>query len=144
LYQNYEKEIANRMFGYRVTFDPKAMKTSGHDPAKHEKPLTKFVDEVLEDLTASYFQMTDFQMKQRTSNKKSKYLSEIASDSSSETSLSKQELQKIKRAAKQPARMMPFIFHPKTQNDFNVKVNESLCRTTSPSLSAMVSFKKNE
>ena len=55
-YANFDKEIAARLFGYRVDFNPEKMKISEQDPcqSQHHKPLVRYVADVVSELTSGY------------------------------------------------------------------------------------------
>lgn len=50
LYSTFDKEVASKLFGYRVNFVSKKMQGSYEAP----KPLSKFVEEAVNDLTSLY------------------------------------------------------------------------------------------
>ena len=55
-YANFDKELSQKMFGYRVNFNKKAMRTKVPKPevSQAHKPLSKFIGEVTHLLTKDY------------------------------------------------------------------------------------------
>jgi hypothetical protein len=67
VYANYDKEIAHRMFGYRVNFKEEKRTFPESDPFKPQmhKPLSNFVNTVVSELSSSYAPHMKFSTKQR-------------------------------------------------------------------------------
>ena len=53
IYANFDKELAVRMFGYRVIFQKHSMKIKAPDPVTPQihKPLAKFVNDIVGELS---------------------------------------------------------------------------------------------
>jgi hypothetical protein len=58
-YANFDKELASRMFGYRVDFNRQRVKSPDQEPtaSQRHKPLTKYVADVVAELGAGYVSM---------------------------------------------------------------------------------------
>jgi len=69
IYTYFDKDIAARMFGYRVNFDKKEMKfiPSSNPNTDHQvpSPISKFTQEIVSDLSQTYTQLPHFATKQR-------------------------------------------------------------------------------
>lgn len=61
-YANFDKDLAVRMFGYRICFRKKEMKRGAPEPqaSQTHKPLNKFVNEIVGELAASYVQIPKY------------------------------------------------------------------------------------
>ena len=66
-YANFDKDLAVRMFGYRVTFSKKKMQLKVPDPkaCQTHKPLKRFVQDIVGQLTSNYQQIPKFHSKQK-------------------------------------------------------------------------------
>jgi len=68
VYAIFDKEIASKMFGYRVLFTKKKMgKNVVSEPyaPQTNKPLTKYVNDIIGELTSTYIQIPRYHSKQR-------------------------------------------------------------------------------
>ena len=84
-YVNFDADIAHKMFGYRAKFDRNVMDFDNKDPndCQKNKPIMKYVSEMVSELVSGYMQMPNFSTRQRVSLKKigaSDLASEISSD----------------------------------------------------------------
>ena len=64
-YANFDKELAARMFGFRVIFQKKDMKIGRPEPSapQSHKPLQKFVSDIVGELSNSYVQIHKYHSK---------------------------------------------------------------------------------
>ena len=65
LYGNFDKDLAVKMFGYRVIFKKKNMQIKAPEPSEPQvhKPLQKFVNDIIGELSLSYHQINKFHTK---------------------------------------------------------------------------------
>ena len=65
-YGNFDKDLAVKMFGYRVNFKRKNMEIKAPDPdaPQTHKPLHRFVNDVISELSQGYTQIPKFYSKQ--------------------------------------------------------------------------------
>lgn len=66
-YANFDKDLAVKMFGYRVVFRKKKMQVQVPEPHvdQSHKPIVKFTSDILAELTAPYAQVPRYLTKQR-------------------------------------------------------------------------------
>jgi len=67
VYAIFDKDIASKMFGYRVLFTRKKMGKKVSEPyvPQTNKPLTKYVNDIIGELTSTYIQIPRYHSKQR-------------------------------------------------------------------------------
>ena len=67
IYANFDKDLAAKMFGYRVIFKKRAMEVPPSDPATAQthKPVKKYVEDILSELASNYQPMHRYHTKQR-------------------------------------------------------------------------------
>ena len=65
-YANFDKDLAVKMFGYRVDFKKKnmAIKVPDADVPQTHKPLQRFVNDIITELSQGYAQIPKFYSKQ--------------------------------------------------------------------------------
>ena len=65
-YANFDKDLAVKMFGYRVDFKKKNMEIKAPDPdvPQSHKPLQRFVNDIISELSQGYSQIPKFYSKQ--------------------------------------------------------------------------------
>ena len=65
-YANFDKDLAVKMFGYRVNFKKKNMEIKAPDPdvSQGHKPLQRFVNDIISELSQGYCQIPKFYSKQ--------------------------------------------------------------------------------
>jgi hypothetical protein len=66
-YGNFDKEVAHKMFGYRITFkEEKQVIPDPEDNApQNHKPVYRFAAEIISELTSHYLPITSYGTKQR-------------------------------------------------------------------------------
>ena len=66
-YGNFDKDLAPKMFGYRVIFQKRHMEINVPEPeaSQAHKPIQRYVSDIMGELSQSYHQMHRFHTKQR-------------------------------------------------------------------------------
>ena len=61
-YANFDKDLAGKMFGYRVTFARKNQKIKPPEPriSQAHKPLAKFASEIIHEISLGYVQIPKY------------------------------------------------------------------------------------
>ena len=66
-YGNFDKDLAAKMFGYRVLFKKRKMRVNvpEPEPSQLHKPIHRYVNDIMSELSQGYHQLHRFHTKQR-------------------------------------------------------------------------------
>ena len=66
-YANFDKDLATKMFGYRVLFQKKNMSVNAPEPdaSQAHKPINRYVNDVMGELSQGYHTLHRYHTKQR-------------------------------------------------------------------------------